>query len=86
MSSSLSMSNIYSDNMQSANGADLVSLELKKELVAVLKSKMQVYKTPEIEEWRVPLLRMLLAKRKELLTCEQDTSSINDLIESLCTS
>jgi seryl-tRNA(Sec) selenium transferase len=86
MSSSLIMSNIYSDNTQSANGADLVSLELKKELVAVLKSKMQVYKTPEIEEWRVPLLRMLLAKRKELLTCEQDTSSINDLIESLCTS
>jgi hypothetical protein len=80
------MSSIYSDNMQSLAGSNMVSLELRRELVAALTSKMIGYKTPEVEEMRVPLLRTLLAKRRELLTCEQDTSSIEDLIESLCNS
>ena len=69
--------------MQPVTGATLVNLELRRGLVASLKSKMIGYKTSEVEELRVPLLGKLLAKRSELLMCEQDTSSINDLIESL---
>ena len=44
------------------------------------------YQTPEIDKWRVPLLRKLLDQRSELYSCEEDTSTIDELIESLCAS
>jgi hypothetical protein len=40
------------------------------------------YQTPAADEWSLPLLRKLLAKRSEFFTCEEDTSTIQRI--SLC--
>ena len=44
------------------------------------------YKVPSGDSWRIPLLAKLLDQRTEMIICEEDTSTITDLIESLCMS
>ena len=41
---------------------------------------------PQVEQWRIPLLGKLLQQRHELDLSVEDTSQINELIESLCSS
>ena len=44
------------------------------------------YTVPEVDRWRLPLLRKLLAKRSEMVVCEEEVDTITDLIDSLCSS
>ena len=84
------MSNIFSHDIQSVTGSNLTNignlfhLDPRKDPAGLFKAKSIGYLTPAAEEWRLPLLRKLLAKRSEFFTCEEDTSTIDDLIESLC--
>ena len=44
------------------------------------------YMVPIEDSWRVPLLGKLLQQRKEMTICDEDTSTITGLIDSLCVS
>ena len=44
------------------------------------------YPVPEEDSWRLPFLRKLLEQRREMMTCEEDTSTISSLVDSLCSS
>ena len=86
------MASIFSHDIQSVTGSNLANiqnlfnLDPRKEHAGLFKSKSIGYQTPAADEWRLPLLRKLLAKRCEFFTCEEDTSTIDELIESLCAS
>ena len=41
---------------------------------------------PVADEWRIGLLRKLLAQRREMETCGEDPLEISNLIDSLCSS
>ena len=86
------MANIFSHDIQSVTGSNLANiqnlfnLDPRKDHAGLFKTKSICYQTPAVDEWRLPLLRKLLAKRSEFFTCEEDTSTIDELIESLCAS
>ena len=86
------MSNIVSHDIRSVTGrnlkniACLFNIDPKLHHAEHFKQKDIGYKIPEEDEWRVPLLRKLLDQRRELYSCEEDTSNIDELIESLCSS
>ena len=65
---------------------NLFNLDPRKDPAGLFKAKSIDNQTPAVDDWRLPLLRKLLAKRREFFTCEEDTSTIDDLIESLCAS
>ena len=44
------------------------------------------YQIPSEDSWRIPLLGKLLDQRREMIICEEDTSTITGLIDSLCMS
>ena len=44
------------------------------------------YLVPPEDSWRLPLLGKLLAQRREMNTCGDETSTITGLIDSLCVS
>ena len=86
------MANIFSHDIQSVTGSNLANIENlcsmdpRRHSSGLFKTKVFGYLTPAVDEWRLPFLRKLLAKRSEFFTCEEDTSTIDDLIESLCAS
>ena len=82
-------SNIFSHDIHSVTGSNLTNignlfhLDPRKDPVGLFKAKSIIHLTPAADEWRLHLLGKLLAKRSELFTCEEDTSTMDDLIESL---
>ena len=86
------LAGIVSQDIQSVTGrnlyniAALFNLNPRKDPVTSFKSKNIGYAAPEEDKWRLPFLVKLLDQRTELFTCEEDTSSIDDLIQSLCAS
>ena len=86
------MANIFFHDIESVTGANLANIENlcsmdpRKDPSGHFKSKMTGYLAPAVDEWRLPFLRKLLAQRSEFFTCEEDTSTIDELIESLCAS
>ena len=44
------------------------------------------YPVPEEDNWRLPYLRKLLEQRRDMMICEEDTSTITSLVDSLCSS
>ena len=52
----------------------------------VLKKKYSYYSVPDVDKWRLPLLVKLLEKKMEMEACEENSKSIRELIDSLCSS
>ena len=86
------MSRVFSQDIQSVTGRNLANIESlfnldpRRDPAAVFKAKMIGYVIPVVDEWRLPLLRKLLDQRREFHTCEEDTSTVDELMESLCSS
>jgi hypothetical protein len=79
--------NIFSHDIQSVTGSNLTNignlfhLDPRTDPAGLFKANSIGYLTPAAEEWRLPLLRKLLAKRSEFFTFKKDTSTIDELIE-----
>ena len=86
------MSAVFSNDIQSVTGRNLANIEQlfnldpRREPVGSFKEKMVGHETPASDEWRLPLLRKLLNKRREFSACDDETSTLDELIESLCAS
>ena len=86
------VSGIVSNDIQSVTGKNLANIERLFQLnprmdpASVFKVKDIGYMVPEEDQWRLPFLEKLLDQRRELWTCEEETSHIDELIESLCNS
>jgi hypothetical protein len=86
------LSHIVSHDIQSTSGRNLANIKVlfnldpKRDHPAQFKSKDIGYQTPEADKWRLPLLRKLLDQRRDMYTCEEDTKTVDELIESLCAS
>jgi hypothetical protein len=68
------------------NIAALFNLNPRQDHVNSLKDKNIGNTTHEEDKWRLPFLVKLLDQRSELFICEEETSNIDELIESLCAS
>ena len=44
------------------------------------------HEVPEVDKWRLPLLKQMLNTRYEMKVCGDDTETIDGLIDSLCSS
>ena len=51
-----------------------------------LKIKYKEIEVPEMDLWRLPLLKQLLAQRQEMEVCGEVVVEITALIDSLCSS
>ena len=86
------MANIFSHDIQSVTGSNMANIENlfnlnpRKDPAGLYKTKSIGYQTPAADESRLPLLMKHLANISEFFNCEEDTSTINDLIESACAS
>ena len=66
--------------------SEIVSHNIQSVTATSFKAKDIGYMTPVEDQWRLPFLEKLLDQRRELWTCEEETSHIDELIESLCAS
>jgi len=86
------LANIVARDPNSVTGKNLWNLEQEFDLdpwlatPSMLKSVYRQYLVPTNDEWRPPLLMKLLAQRRVLLACGEDSGSISELIDSLCSS
>ena len=86
------MTKIFSHDIQSVTGRNLANigtefnLDPRRDPAAAFKTKMIGYVTPEVDEWRLPLLSKLLDQRSDFHSFEEDTSTLDGLTESLCES
>ena len=86
------LSGIVSNDIQSVTGRNLANiarlfqLNPRMDPASAFKVKDIGYMTPEEDQWRLPFLEKLLDQRREIWTCEEETSHVDELIESLCTS
>ena len=86
------VSGIVSNDIQSVTGRNLANIARLFQLnpridpATSFKAKDIGYMTPVEDQWRLPFLEKLLDQRRELWTCEEETSHIDELIESLCAS
>ena len=84
------MAHVFSNDVQSVTGRNLVNiknvfnLDPRRDPLSSFKETMVEYQTPESDEWRLPLLRKLLAQRREFSDSEEDTATLDELIDSLC--
>ena len=84
------LSGVVCHNIQSVTGrnlyniGNLFNLDPRKDNVEVFKNTNIGYSAPEEDKWRLPFLMKLLAQRRELFICEEDTGYIDDVIDSLC--
>ena len=51
-----------------------------------IRKESKDYPVPHEDCWRLPFLRKLLEQRREMMTCEEDISTITSLVDSLCSS
>jgi hypothetical protein len=86
------LGNIVTQDIRSVTGRNIhhiqtvFNLDPRRDHNGLFKLQEVGYVTPQADEWRLPLLRNLLAQRSDMHVCEEDTTTINQLIESLCTS
>ena len=86
------VSGIVSNDIQSVTGRNLANIARLFQLnpridpATSFKAKDIGYMTPVEDQRRLPFLEKLLDQRRELWTCEEETSHIDELIESLCAS
>ena len=86
------LANIVARDPNSVTGKNLWNLEQEFYLdpwlatPSMLKSVYRQYLVPTNDEWRPPLLMKLLGQRRVLLACGEDTGSISENIDSLCSS
>ena len=66
------------------NIKNVFNLDPRRDPLSSFKETMVEYQTPESDEWRLPLLRKLLAQRREFSDSEEDTATLDELIDSLC--
>ena len=50
----------------------------------LFQKEYKFYEVPEVDKWRLPLLKKLMATKYEMAVCDEETENITDLIESLC--
>ena len=77
---------------RSVTGINLMALKQEFNLdpwvrsAVCFKSGYVGYIVPEVDRWRLPLLRKMLNQRSEMVVCEEEVDTITDLIDSLCSS
>ena len=86
------MATVFSNDIQSVTGRNLANihnlfnLDPGRDPLSSFKAAAVGYQTPESDKWRLPFLRKLSAQRRELSDYENDVATIEELIESLCSS
>ena len=86
------MAGIFSQDIQSVTGKNLANIENlfnldpRRDPVSSFKAIDVGYQISDSDEWRLPLLKKLMAQRRDFFNCEDDTNTIDELIESLCAS
>ena len=84
------MSRIAGSDIRSTMGKNCHNLkeEFKldpwKDSTMLFKEAYKYYEIPEVDRWRIPLLRSLLREKYEMYVCGEETEVISGLIESLC--
>ena len=61
-------------------------LDLNCDSTAAIKAALDINEVPEVDKWRLPLLSRLVDDRMELETMGEDTTNVEELITSLCSS
>ena len=86
------LANIVGRDLGSVTGKNLYNIEREFGLdpwrcyPGEIKRAYCYYMVPEMDMWRLPLLVKLLDQKLEMETCEENTKTIRELIDSLCTS
>ena len=86
------LANIVGRDMGSVTGKNLYNIETEFNLdpwkcsPGEVKRVYSYYSVPEMDKWRLPLLVKLLDQKLEMEICEDNTKTIRELIDSLCTS
>ena len=85
------VSRMVGGDASTTTGLNLLNIQLESQLnprTSPLSKFKDFFKTtpdvPEIDQWRIPLLEKYLKKRNELNILCEDTTYIDDLITSLC--
>ena len=69
-----------------ANLKEEFNLDPWKDSSRLFKEGYNYHEVPEVDKWRLPLLKQLLGEKNEMKVCGEDTEPISGLIESLCSS
>ena len=69
-----------------ANLKEEFNLDPWKDFSRLFKEGYNYHEVPEVDKWRLPLLKQLLGEKYEMKVCGEDTEPISGLIESLCSS
>ena len=67
-----------------ANMKSEFNLDPWKDSPRLFQEKYNYYEVPEVDQWRLPLLKQLLDTRYEMNVCGDDMETISGLVESLC--
>ena len=84
------LANIVGRDMGSVTGKNLHNIESEFALdpwqcsPGEIKQNYNYYEVPEMDKWRLPMLVKLLDQRLEMQICEDNTKTISELIDSLC--
>ena len=86
------IANIVARDAGSVTGANLLRIEEEFGLDPWVTSSDQLaeeykeYAVPVGDEWRLPLLVKLLDQRRDMISCEENSKTVSELIDSLCCS
>ena len=86
------MSMIAAADIRSVVGRNVYNMKVEFDLnpwrdsSRLFKQKYSFHDVPEVDKWRLPLLRQMLDNRYEMKVCGEDTEIIDGLIDSLCSS
>ena len=86
------LANTVGRDLGSVTGKNLFNVECEFDLdpwncsPEVLKKKYSYYSVPDVDKWRLPLLVKPLEPKMEMEACEENSKSIRELIDSLCSS
>ena len=86
------LANTVGRDLGSVTGKNLFNVECEFDLdpwncsPEVLKKKYCHYSVPDVDKWRLPLLVNLLEQKREMEACEENSKSIRELIDFLCSS
>ena len=84
------LANLAGHDVGSVTGANLLNIGREFDLdpwtcsTGQLKEKYNFYPVPDEDAWRLPLLVKLLNQRMEMRACDEPTTTISELIDSLC--
>ena len=86
------LANIVGSDAASVTGKNLCQFKSEFNLcpwtdsIGSFKKMYMGYQVPAEDMWRLPFLLKLINQRREMFICDEDSSSITELINSLCTS